>query len=246
MRLPTMAGVIDRRILVNYRADPDVLRRILPRPFRPKLVAGNGMAGICLIRLRQVRPRGVPAALGVASENAAHRIAVEWEDGGRTHEGVWVPRRDTSSRVNALAGGRLFPGVQHHARFDVHEDGTRFRVAAAADDGGMQVAVDACVAPALDARSTFASLDDASRFFQTGATGYSATARPDGRLDGVTLRVVRWAIEPLAVTRVASSFFDDRHRFPAGSTAFDCALLMRDVVHEWHATASLEPDRRAS
>ena len=57
MRLPVIRGVIDRRILVNYRVDPDALRRILPSPFRPKLIRGYGIAGVCLIRLRQMRPR---------------------------------------------------------------------------------------------------------------------------------------------------------------------------------------------
>jgi len=32
-----------------------------------------------------------------------------------------------------------------------------------------------------------------------------------------------------------SSFFE---RFPASSVAFDCALVMRDIPHEWHT----EPD----
>src|SRR5687767_8524173 len=106
MRLPLIRGVIDRRILVNYRVDPAVLAPTLPPPFRPKLYQGHGMVGICLIRLRSVRPQFLPAWLGISSENAAHRAAVEWDDGGRVREGVYIRRRDTSSRLNALAGGR--------------------------------------------------------------------------------------------------------------------------------------------
>jgi hypothetical protein len=51
MRLPVIRGVIDRRILVNYRVAPEVLAKTLPPPFRPKLYNGHGVAGICLIRL---------------------------------------------------------------------------------------------------------------------------------------------------------------------------------------------------
>src|SRR3982751_610618 len=135
LRLPVIQGVIDRRILVNYRCAPDALRPLLPAPFRPKLVNGWGMGGICLIRLRHVRPRGFPAALGVSSENAAHRIAVEWDDaGGVVREGVYIPRRDSSSQLNHLLGGRLFPGVHHHAKFDVNEsDGGGLRVRVTSD-----------------------------------------------------------------------------------------------------------------
>src|SRR3977135_359472 len=120
MRLPTIQGIIRRRLLVNYRVAPAVLARLLPATFRPKLHGEFAMAGICLIRLEQIRPQGLPVFLGASSENAAHRIAVLWEDEqGKTQGGVYVPRRDTNSRLNYLAGGRLFPGEHHAARFQV-------------------------------------------------------------------------------------------------------------------------------
>jgi hypothetical protein len=52
MQFPTMTGVIERRILVNYRVDAEVLRAFLPPLFQPKLIHGYGIAGICLIRLK--------------------------------------------------------------------------------------------------------------------------------------------------------------------------------------------------
>lgn len=108
MRIPNMQGVIDRRILANFHVDPGVLAKVLPNPFRPKLVNERGIAGICLVRLKQIRPRFVPSYLGLSSENAAHRIAVEWTQNGREYEGVYVPRRDTSSRLNTLVGAASF------------------------------------------------------------------------------------------------------------------------------------------
>jgi hypothetical protein len=121
MKLPVVRGTIDRRILANYRIDPVVMSAVLPRPFRPKIVNGFAIGGICLIRLKSIRPRFFPFAWGVGSENAAHRIAVEWDVGGEKREGVFVPRRDTSSLLNTLVGGRIFPGVHHHASFAVKE-----------------------------------------------------------------------------------------------------------------------------
>ena len=97
MQLPAIQGIIDRRILVNYRIDADVLAAVLPPPFKPILIGGFGIGGICLIRLKHVRPKFLPIEVGIRSENAAHRIAVEWVDGGTRHEGVYIPRRDTSS-----------------------------------------------------------------------------------------------------------------------------------------------------
>ncbi len=239
MRIPVLRGMIDRRILVNYRVCPDVLSRVLPPPFRPQVVNGWGIGGICLIRLKQVRPRHWPARLGFTSENAAHRFAVEWDAAGRTRQGVFIPRRDTSSRFNAWVGGRLFPGVHHHARFDVVEHEEAYTVGFKSDDGHAWAAVSGRVTEQLPGQSVFGSLQGASEFFQQGSLGYSATASAD-QYDGLELRTWDWSVAPLAVTSAASSFFEDRALFPAGSVEFDCALLMRRVAHEWHSREPLD------
>src|SRR5208283_1099407 len=67
MRIPVVCGVIDRRILVNYHVDPNVLAPLLPAPFRPKVIYGVGMIGICLIRLKKVRPASFPSWIGISS-----------------------------------------------------------------------------------------------------------------------------------------------------------------------------------
>jgi hypothetical protein len=238
LRIPVIKGVIARRIVVNYRVDPEVLARVLPPPFRPRLVGGTGLAGVCLIRLERIRPRFLPGFLGISSENAAHRVAVEWEQDGEWHEGVFIPRRDTSSRLNTLAGGWLFPGVHHHARFRVEEYRGRYRVGLDSDDGRTHLRLQGRVAADLPGGSVFGSLAEASAFFQRESLGYSPARRP-GAFDGLVLRTFGWQVEPLAVQRAESSFFEDRSRFPAGSARLDCALLMRGIAHEWHGRAPL-------
>jgi hypothetical protein len=232
VRIPVIRGLIQRRILVNYRVNPAVVRALLPEPFRPQLIEGAAIAGICLIRLEGVRPRLMPALLGINSENAAHRIAVEWDEAGGIRQGVYIPRRDSSSRLNQFLGGRFFPGEHGAATFDVQEDGSHYRVQM--DSASSHVLIEGHVAAALPAGSVFKTLAAASEFFERGALGYSATSR-HGRFDGLTLSTQAWKVEPLQVTRVESSFFEDREHFPAGSAEFDCALLMRNVPHEWRA-----------
>lgn len=217
-------GIIRRRLLVNFRVDPRAIAPLLPPRFAPKLHEGQAVAGICLIRLEEIRPRGFPRIVGFSSENAAHRIAVTWDGGAR--EGVFIPRRDTGSLFNRLAGGRIFPGEHQRAHFDVDDSGDRIALRMHSADGGVRVEVDARVAPVLTPGSIFASVGDASRFFEGGSIGYSATSDGD-RLDGLALRTHEWKVEPLAVNRVYSSFFES---LPA---TFDCALLMRKIAHEW-------------
>jgi hypothetical protein len=238
MRLPVVAGWIERRVLLNYQVDADVLARLLPPPFRPQLVRGRGVAGICLIRLRQVRPRPLPAMIGLGSENAAHRVAVEWDSPEGVCQGVYVARRDTSSPFNVLTGGRLFPGLQRRARFQVREGPDGISLAVNSRDGRTRIAVRASLGQSLPATSVFGSLGEASEFFRHGSLGYSSTGRP-GSFDGMELRATGWRVEPLAVDSVESSYFDDPARFPPGSIAFDSGLLMRSVPHEWRARERL-------
>jgi hypothetical protein len=230
--------MIDRRILINYRVDPEVLAKILPKRFQPQLAGDAGMAGVCLIRLKQIRPRLLPSFLGISSENAAHRIAVQWQEGGQRRTGVFIPRRDTSSRFNTLVGGRLFPGEHQHARFQVSERDGHYQVILDSDDGRTHLAVEGQVASELPHSSVFASLREASEFFEQGSLGYSVTSQA-GRFDGLELRSFAWKVQALAVEKVDSSFFEDRALFPPGSVEFDCGLLMRGIDHEWHGRESL-------
>ena len=228
MKLPVVAGWIERRVVLNYRVDPDVLAAQLPAPLRPRLVRGFGVAGICLIRLRQVRPRPLPALMGVASENAAHLVAVEWDGMEGTCFGVHVSRRDTSSPFNVLTRGRLFPGLQRPARFQVREWEDGLSVSVASRDGATRIALRAAVSPTLSPSSVFGSVGEAAEFFRPGTLGYSPLGSPSG-LEPPEVRTIGWHVEALRPDLLESSYFDDRGRFPEGSVAFDSALLMRSV-----------------
>jgi len=231
MKIPAMKGVIDRRILVNYRVDSDVLRDYLPEPFKPKLIKGYGMAGICLIRLQGIRPKGIPI-IGISSENAAHRIAVQWKEGKNVKEGVYVTRRDTSSRLVSLAGGRIFPGVHYYSKFDVCEEQGNYSVQFRHND--TYISITAKETHLFPSTSVFDSLESASEFFEKGSVGYSP-GRNSNTFDGLELKSLSWEVKPLEVLSVSSSFFEDEKVFPKGSVEFDHALLMANIKHEWHS-----------
>ena len=233
---PAMASVIARRLLVNYRLDPEVASRLLPGGMRPDLVNGYAVGGICLIRLSRLRPEGLPARVGITTENAAHRIGVVWEGSRGLEHGVYIPRRDTDSRLTTLIGGRLFPGEHHHARFDVRESGDALQVSFRSTDRTAHVGVRVAVDDVLRDSALFDDVSAASRFFQDAPVGRSArTAGPE--LDAVKLTTSRWSIEPTRLLSVESSFFSDTARFPVGCAQPDSALLMRDVPALWTTAA---------
>lgn len=223
---------------MNYRVEPDTLASILPPPFRPVLVDGHAVAGICLIRLSHVRPAGVPKALGLTTENAAHRIAVDWDTADGPVTGVYIPRRDTSSRLAVLLAGRAIPGWQHHARFEVQEAGGSYRVELTSGDGDVEVTVAAHRTDAVMAGCVFDSVEQASGFFRCAPLGYAATPMK-GVFDGLELTVEGWAIAPLQLDEARSSFFDDPVRFPPGTAVPDSAFLMANLDTAWRAQPAL-------
>jgi len=239
MKIPAIKGIIRRRLLLNYRVSPEIIQPILPDNFRPKLVKGHAIAGICLIRLEQVRPIFLPSFTGISSENSAHRIAVEWQDeNGTLKEGVFVPRRDTDSLLNSLAGGRIFPGVHHHSRFEVRDENSEISLKVTSNNSPL-VEVHARESQTFPETSIFDTFEESSRFFENGCIGYSS--RPNSsRLDGLLLKVPTWKASPLKVHAIKSSFFDDPEIFPPDAITFDHALLMRDIPHEWHAEPELD------
>ncbi|WP_262919506.1 DUF2071 domain-containing protein [Niabella hibiscisoli] len=234
MAIPTIHGYIDRRILINFTADPSVVKKIIPFPFRPKIYAGKAIVGICLIRLKHIKPKGLPDCIGVNSENGAHRIAVEWDENGETKSGVYIPRRDTSLKLNTIVGGRFFPGKHYLAQFDVKEKEGNYHVGFKSSDA-TEILIDAKETTAFNKQSIFETVENASAFFEKGDLGYS----PNGdKFDGLQLKAYKWEVRPLEVSQVQSSFFADTEIFPTGSVVFDNALLMTNVEHEWKTAIS--------
>lgn len=229
MKIPKIKGIIDRRILINYQIDKEALENYLPKPFRPKLVNGKGIAGICLIRLKEIRPKGLPKQLGISSENGAHRIAVEWTENGELKEGVYIPRRDTSSKLNVWAGGTIFPGIHHFAKFSVDESDGNYKVSFVSDDD-TSLSIEAIETDHWNEESVFEDLTCVSNFFENGSVGYSPHKNV---FEGLELKAYNWEVSLLSVKKVQSSFFENEAVFPKGSVKFDNALLMRDIEHEW-------------
>ncbi|CAM4150900.1 MULTISPECIES: DUF2071 domain-containing protein [Flavobacterium] len=231
MKIPKIHGYIDRRILINFTVDPKVVEKIIPFPFRPKTYKDKAIVGICLIRLKNIKPKGFPDFVGVNSENGAHRIAVEWIENGELKSGVYIPRRDTSLKLNTFVGGRLFPGKHYYAKFNVKENNGNYHIAFKSSDD-TEISIDASETKLFSSKSIFETLDNASDFFENGDLGYSPNKE---KFDGLRLKAYKWEVSPLEVSNVSSSFFENEEIFPKGSVTFDNALLMRDIEHEWES-----------
>ena len=176
---------IERRLLVNFRIAPEVLARQLPHPLRPLDVNGWAVGGVCFLRLGRLRPERAPRWVGLTTENVAHRYAVEWDVDGGVRSGVYVPRRDTDSRLVSWSGGRVFSGRYDLAAFQVVEHGSRTQIEIHSRDGAVDLSVDAAESDNLES-VLFSSVEDAMAFFKRGSLSYSPG---EDCFDGVELDV---------------------------------------------------------
>lgn len=237
MRTMALRSMVERRLLVNYRVDPEYAATQLPPGFRPQTVKGWAVAGICLLRLGQVRPSILPGTRwGLRSENAAHRYAVEWDTPTGPATGVYIRRRDSGSLLNVLAGGRIFPGQHGRAAFEVVETGTTMHVRYTTADRSTEVDVAGTIQPDgwWHGSELFDSFTSASDFFRRAPDGYSP--RRHGGFDGIRLYCDDWRLRPFAVERAVSSVYD---AYPAGTATLDCALVMTDVSARWRSLPGL-------
>jgi hypothetical protein len=107
---------VQSRLLVVYRFDPDLADGLLPPTLRPRPIQGYAIGVACYTRLSATRLfRG--RARG--SDHLSYRLAVQRADGtGAT----WIPRRETSSWLEARCGSKLLRGEYGRSSFRVKED----------------------------------------------------------------------------------------------------------------------------
>jgi len=231
--LPRLEGVIARRVLLNFWADPAAVRKCIPGVFEVATVNGHAVVGVCLTRLEQLRPKGMPAFFGLAAESMAHQVAIRYRTRQGWQDGVFIWRRETDCPLLVQLGGRLFPGVHRLADFHVVDIPTSLTFDVHTESGAADVAVRALPAEARPSTELFRRVDDASGFFERGAYSFSGS-RDDHSLEAIRLDSLRWDVSPLRIESAHAAFFADSRRFPRGAIGFDGALLMRNFAHEWH------------
>jgi hypothetical protein len=232
MDMPVLNGTIDRRILINYRVKPDVVKAILPPHLEPLIINGYASAGICLLRLKNIGMKYSPSFLRITSENAAHRFLVKYKDGNKEIQGVYIPRRDTDSMLNVLLAGKIFSWPHYSAHFQVDEANGNYAVKMQSKDSYSSLSVEAQLANTFPSDSMFDSVNHASECFHGCPIGVSPSTVPN-RFKTIQLKTKTWAVKPLLVQKLQSSYFENKSLFPEETIKFDNALLMEGIEHEW-------------
>src|SRR5262245_12877904 len=141
--LPALEGVIRRRLLLNFRMDPDLVAPLLPEPLEVLTHRRFAIVGICLIGMERLRPKGLPRWLGFTAENMSHRIAILYPTSTCMSAGVFIWRRDTDQCLVSLLGGRLFPGAHQSAAFTIDDRENSISICVRTHDGAADVRFEA-------------------------------------------------------------------------------------------------------
>jgi hypothetical protein len=226
-------GTIRRRLLVNAVVDPDEAAARLPAELRPHVTELGTVVGCCLLEIEHIRPDRVPAAAGRRLRAAAHRISVEWDDrAGTTTVGVYVPVRDSDSRLAVALGGRWFPGTHRRASIDIAAPSGKLRWLVGDARGGSRydIRVTASIPPGAPGSTTCEPI---------GGTCLGATIglSPDRRgvLEGARMDTDHRLAREVTIEDLDSGFlagFATAHPAPS--------YLMRDVDVTWTPAPALE------
>jgi hypothetical protein len=153
--LLVIEGVMRRRVLLNFRMDPDLVAPLLPESLEVLTHRRFAIVGICLIGMERLRPKGLPSWLGLTSENMAHRIAIRYPTSTGMSDGVFIWRRDTDHCLVSLLGGRLFPGVHQSAAFTIDERENSISICVRTRDGAADVRFEASYGTEWHSQSVF-------------------------------------------------------------------------------------------
>ena len=138
-------------------------------------------------------------------------------------------------KLNAIVGGKIFPGKHYFAKFNVEESDNKFHLDFISSDN-TTILIDAERTQKLNDNSIFETIENLSNFLESGSVGYS----PNGKdFDGLKLETYKWEVKPLKVANIKSSFFEDKTIFPEGSIQFDNAVLMENIEHEWKSLKTI-------
>jgi len=237
--LSSMLGRIRSRTLVQYRADPEAVARLLPARFRPAVHRGHALIGVCHTRMDEPRGGWTPLAhLTMGTDLLTWRIPAVVERSGRDGEAernaVWIPRRDTSSWFGANCTGRLTRGRWRLSRFELDES-----------PGGVTLVVERDGERELELRAEACGELRGSVLHDLGEArhvlGAQGEARPTFALapgfDELDLDPEHWDVEALEVREALARPFAEL--LPAGSFEIDCALrLTVTASHRLPATAA--------
>jgi hypothetical protein len=238
MQSVSVQGISTRPILLCYRMTPGTAQGRLPKGARLATVNGFVVGGILGLPSFSHRALGI-ASRWTCSYRIVHFLKVTRHQAGTDRDGIFIIRRDTSSRLHAFIGQcRPVPPHHAHVQFGQPDEGA-VDLRVSSDDAVMQVCLKGHLAPSQPTNSIFSSPAQALESLESAVFLLGRNRRNRSSASNGSQR--RWRLQPLAVEETFSSIF---HEMDNGSTGveFDSAYSIQEVEYVW----SKEPATRAT
>lgn len=205
----TMAGRIERCWLFSYRTPSEEVRKVLPGTLEPVTYEGFAFWNLVICRVAAMRPRFVPAALGISYWHVAYRVPVRFRSGRGWIEGLYFVRSDCDSFGITCTGNIMTDFNFHRASIEV-EDRGEAGIEIHSKQASARVELANETPSILETGSPFPDLAFADRFLKYKPAALSVL--PDGKVR--VLKVVRdenkWRNRLVRVKRAEWDFLKNR------------------------------------
>jgi len=218
-------------LVLAYAFPPEALEPLLAPGLELDTHEGHAFAAVAMVQTEQLRPAGLPRALGLDFFLCGYRLFVRVRE-RQSLRGLQILRSDTDRRTLAISGNLLTHYRWHVVDVTMAETGRRVEIEARTPRGesDLRVRADLAAPAALPAGSPFAGLDTARRF--AGPLPYTFDYEPQSR-SLVAVRGVRsgWEPQPVAV-EVERVAYLERPPFD-GRGILANAFHVADVDYRW-------------
>ena len=214
----------DWALAVTLAAPATSLEPLVARGLSLDTFKGFGFLAAACVRTRRLRPRGLPAWLGVDFFLVGYRLFVRFESPtGRRYRGLQILGSETDRWTMAIGGGVFTYYAYRKVSATTHRDGAVLRVATSS---GFAATVNDD--PVLRPNPVFADWDEARRY--AGPMPFTFAAVRGGR---AIVRVegsrAHWEPRPVRVTAATIPFLSRL----APDALPVAAFLVEDVDYEW-------------
>ena len=225
----TMLGTIDRCWLFTYSTPIEEARAALPPELEPVTHAGSAFWNVVVCHISRMRPRPLPAAVGMSYWHAAYRLYVRFRPvGGSPVEGIYFARSDCDSPLMTGLGNLLTDYRFHTSPIHADREGSRTILEVGAPDLPGRAVVDEQQPPVLPPHSRFSSLEEAAQFLKYKPFGLSVPRNGRVSVVSITREESAWKSRLVRVESADWGFFRDRTVLP------EVCFQVEPIPYQWN------------
>lgn len=227
---------------VSFAFPEAILQRMVPPGLEIDTYEGFGFVTVALVWTKNLRPAGLPAALGRDFFLAGYRVFTRLHDeSGRRLRGLKILRSETDKRGMVWVGNLLTQYQYRHVKIAIQQSGQATRVETSLADGTptLKLAFESPVGPvALPDRSPFPDWKTARRF--AGPMPFTFSNKDDGSFVVIEGTRQNWTPHPIRVEEWEVGLFNSSPLCEAEPILAN-AFAVEDVPYRWEKGRIVRP-----